>query len=30
MENGLILYTEEEEQYMINLDMFENGFEIAL
>lgn len=32
MENGIILYTEEEEeeQYMINLDMFENGFEIAL
>lgn len=29
MENGIILYTE-EEQYMINLDMFENGFEIAL
>ena len=29
MENGIILYTE-EEHYMINLDMFENGFEIAL
>ena len=30
MKNGIILYTEEGERYMIDLDTFEDGFEIAL
>ena len=30
MQNGIILYTEEGERYMIDLDTFEDGFEIAL
>ena len=30
LENGIILYTEDGERYMIDLDTFEDGFEIAL
>ena len=29
-EKGIILYTEEGDRYMIDLQTFENGFEITL